>query len=168
MLQHPTHLSVKTFKPVLNRSLDWPHSSFNDLLINICADMCQTNRQSCLLRDDFLKVWMNFTCSYFFIRNILVDKPNDQSSRWSSESNYPPQVGWTSLSNIFKWCHTPTMTQMKCDDITTIMTDYMLVWAADASFSTTKFIYWITSVNWQVWQQCKKNRIVLKIWKIAL
>ncbi|XP_063142830.1 muskelin isoform X5 [Rattus norvegicus] len=23
--------------------------------------------------------------------NILVDKPNDQSSRWSSESNYPPQ-----------------------------------------------------------------------------
>ncbi|KAM7121221.1 muskelin isoform 4-T4 [Molossus nigricans] len=24
-------------------------------------------------------------------RNILVDKPNDQSSRWSSESNYPPQ-----------------------------------------------------------------------------
>ena len=25
-------------------------------------------------------------------RNILVDKPNDQSSRWSSESNYPPQV----------------------------------------------------------------------------
>lgn len=28
----------------------------------------------------------------FFFRNILVDKPNDQSSRWSSESNYPPQV----------------------------------------------------------------------------
>ena len=27
-----------------------------------------------------------------FFRNILVDKPNDQSSRWSSESNYPPQV----------------------------------------------------------------------------
>ncbi|XP_014398339.1 PREDICTED: muskelin isoform X2 [Myotis brandtii] len=25
------------------------------------------------------------------LRNILVDKPNDQSSRWSSESNYPPQ-----------------------------------------------------------------------------
>uniref|UniRef100_A0A8B9C4S1 Muskelin n=2 Tax=Anser TaxID=8842 RepID=A0A8B9C4S1_9AVES len=24
-------------------------------------------------------------------KNILVDKPNDQSSRWSSESNYPPQ-----------------------------------------------------------------------------
>ncbi|XP_048579219.1 muskelin isoform X2 [Nematostella vectensis] len=24
-------------------------------------------------------------------RNILVDKPNDQSSRWSSASNYPPQ-----------------------------------------------------------------------------
>uniref|UniRef100_A0A3Q4HW80 Muskelin 1, intracellular mediator containing kelch motifs n=1 Tax=Neolamprologus brichardi TaxID=32507 RepID=A0A3Q4HW80_NEOBR len=24
--------------------------------------------------------------------NILVDKPNDQSSRWSSESNYPPQL----------------------------------------------------------------------------
>lgn len=22
-----------------------------------------------------------------------MDKPNDQSSRWSSESNYPPQVG---------------------------------------------------------------------------
>lgn len=28
----------------------------------------------------------------FGYRNILVDKPNDQSSRWSSESNYPPQV----------------------------------------------------------------------------
>ncbi|MXQ92813.1 hypothetical protein E5288_WYG002864 [Bos mutus] len=26
-----------------------------------------------------------------FHLNILVDKPNDQSSRWSSESNYPPQ-----------------------------------------------------------------------------
>ncbi|KAG9345727.1 hypothetical protein JZ751_008871 [Albula glossodonta] len=25
------------------------------------------------------------------LSNILVDKPNDQSSRWSSESNYPPQ-----------------------------------------------------------------------------
>lgn len=24
-------------------------------------------------------------------RNVLVDKPGDQSSRWSSESNYPPQ-----------------------------------------------------------------------------
>uniref|UniRef100_A0A452RDL3 Muskelin N-terminal domain-containing protein n=1 Tax=Ursus americanus TaxID=9643 RepID=A0A452RDL3_URSAM len=39
-----------------------------------------------------------FACSYslitliiFYFRNILVDKPNDQSSRWSSESNYPPQ-----------------------------------------------------------------------------
>lgn len=31
-------------------------------------------------------------CSSSFLRNILVDKPNDQSSRWSSESNYPPQV----------------------------------------------------------------------------
>lgn len=33
------------------------------------------------------------TFTLFFFRNILVDKPNDQSSRWSSESNYPPQVG---------------------------------------------------------------------------
>lgn len=31
-------------------------------------------------------------CLFLFLRNILVDKPNDQSSRWSSESNYPPQV----------------------------------------------------------------------------
>ena len=31
-------------------------------------------------------------------RNILVDKPSDQSSRWSSESNYPPQVNLIALS----------------------------------------------------------------------
>uniref|UniRef100_A0A670YWJ5 Muskelin 1 n=1 Tax=Pseudonaja textilis TaxID=8673 RepID=A0A670YWJ5_PSETE len=29
--------------------------------------------------------------TYIGHTNILVDKPNDQSSRWSSESNYPPQ-----------------------------------------------------------------------------
>uniref|UniRef100_A0A3Q3NE02 Muskelin 1, intracellular mediator containing kelch motifs n=1 Tax=Mastacembelus armatus TaxID=205130 RepID=A0A3Q3NE02_9TELE len=38
---------------------------------------------SALAKADFI------TLSLF--RNILVDKPNDQSSRWSSESNYPPQ-----------------------------------------------------------------------------
>lgn len=34
-----------------------------------------------------------------------MDKPNDQSSRWSSESNYPPQVGaecFTLLQNAEK------------------------------------------------------------------
>lgn len=35
--------------------------------------------------------WLSYTF-VFGCRNILVDKPNDQSSRWSSESNYPPQV----------------------------------------------------------------------------
>ncbi|XP_068526202.1 muskelin isoform X2 [Anas acuta] len=34
--------------------------------------------------------WSSFSSSYL-PENILVDKPNDQSSRWSSESNYPPQ-----------------------------------------------------------------------------
>ncbi|KAM6385179.1 muskelin isoform 9-T12 [Alca torda] len=34
--------------------------------------------------------WSSFSSTYL-PENILVDKPNDQSSRWSSESNYPPQ-----------------------------------------------------------------------------
>jgi len=39
------------------------------------------------------------TSGFSFFRNILVDKPNDQSSRWSSESNYPPQVSiWISAT----------------------------------------------------------------------
>jgi len=28
----------------------------------------------------------------YLSRNIFVDKPTDQSSRWSSDSNHPPQV----------------------------------------------------------------------------
>uniref|UniRef100_A0A670Z2Y5 Muskelin 1 n=1 Tax=Pseudonaja textilis TaxID=8673 RepID=A0A670Z2Y5_PSETE len=40
-------------------------------------------------------IWSTFpiytSVSFYITRNILVDKPNDQSSRWSSESNYPPQ-----------------------------------------------------------------------------
>lgn len=36
--------------------------------------------------------YFNYFWLLIFSRNILVDKPNDQSSRWSSESNYPPQV----------------------------------------------------------------------------
>lgn len=46
----------------------------------------------CSLPDVYLKL---VSCTFlllFVFRNILVDKPNDQSSRWSSESNYPPQV----------------------------------------------------------------------------
>uniref|UniRef100_A0A3Q3BLH4 Muskelin 1, intracellular mediator containing kelch motifs n=1 Tax=Haplochromis burtoni TaxID=8153 RepID=A0A3Q3BLH4_HAPBU len=34
--------------------------------------------------------WSSYSSTYL-PENILVDKPNDQSSRWSSESNYPPQ-----------------------------------------------------------------------------
>ncbi|XP_068045487.1 muskelin isoform X3 [Anomalospiza imberbis] len=34
--------------------------------------------------------WSSFSSTYL-PENILVDRPNDQSSRWSSESNYPPQ-----------------------------------------------------------------------------
>ncbi|XP_066283972.1 muskelin-like [Branchiostoma lanceolatum] len=34
--------------------------------------------------------WSSFSANYV-PDNILVDKPNDQSSRWSSDSNYPPQ-----------------------------------------------------------------------------
>uniref|UniRef100_A0A8C6SC68 Muskelin 1, intracellular mediator containing kelch motifs n=1 Tax=Neogobius melanostomus TaxID=47308 RepID=A0A8C6SC68_9GOBI len=34
--------------------------------------------------------WSSFSSTYL-PENILTDKPNDQSSRWSSESNYPPQ-----------------------------------------------------------------------------
>ncbi|KAJ3612188.1 hypothetical protein NHX12_020464 [Muraenolepis orangiensis] len=34
--------------------------------------------------------WSSYS-SIYLPENILVDKPNDQSSRWSSESNYPPQ-----------------------------------------------------------------------------
>ncbi|XP_044534950.1 muskelin [Gracilinanus agilis] len=37
-----------------------------------------------------LHKWSSFSSTYL-PENILVDKPNDQSSRWSSESNYPPQ-----------------------------------------------------------------------------
>lgn len=28
---------------------------------------------------------------FFYFRNIYVNKPNDQSSRWSSDTNHPPQ-----------------------------------------------------------------------------
>ncbi|XP_048465952.1 muskelin [Rhincodon typus] len=34
--------------------------------------------------------WSSYS-SIYVPENILVDKPHDQSSRWSSESNYPPQ-----------------------------------------------------------------------------
>uniref|UniRef100_A0A671NHU4 Muskelin-like n=2 Tax=Sinocyclocheilus anshuiensis TaxID=1608454 RepID=A0A671NHU4_9TELE len=34
--------------------------------------------------------WSSYSSTYL-PENILVDKPSDQSSRWSSESNYPPQ-----------------------------------------------------------------------------
>lgn len=45
----------------------------------------------------YLKLLLCLFSCLFVIRNILVDKPNDQSSRWSSESNYPPQVSFTIL-----------------------------------------------------------------------
>lgn len=34
--------------------------------------------------------------SHLFRRNILVNRPSEQSSRWSSENNYPPQVVYNS------------------------------------------------------------------------
>uniref|UniRef100_A0A8C4QDE0 Muskelin N-terminal domain-containing protein n=1 Tax=Eptatretus burgeri TaxID=7764 RepID=A0A8C4QDE0_EPTBU len=39
------------------------------------------------------------TSFFFFFRNILADKPNDQSSRWSSDSNHPPQFLVLKLSH---------------------------------------------------------------------
>ncbi|XP_019501631.1 PREDICTED: muskelin [Hipposideros armiger] len=44
----------------------------------------------CRLLPYALHKWSSFSSTYL-PENILVDKPNDQSSRWSSESNYPPQ-----------------------------------------------------------------------------
>ncbi|ELK38618.1 Muskelin [Myotis davidii] len=44
----------------------------------------------CRLLPYALHKWSSFSSTYLPV-NILVDKPNDQSSRWSSESNYPPQ-----------------------------------------------------------------------------
>ncbi|XP_036764906.1 muskelin isoform X1 [Manis pentadactyla] len=44
----------------------------------------------CRLLSYALHKWSSFSSTYL-PENILVDKPNDQSSRWSSESNYPPQ-----------------------------------------------------------------------------
>ncbi|KAL4827363.1 hypothetical protein H8958_021814 [Nasalis larvatus] len=40
---------------------------------------------------DFFSEWISVFVKESIRWNILVDKPNDQSSRWSSESNYPPQ-----------------------------------------------------------------------------
>jgi len=34
--------------------------------------------------------YLNFVMTFY--RNIYLDKPTDQSSRWSSDSNHPPQV----------------------------------------------------------------------------
>lgn len=47
----------------------------------------------CRLLPYALHKWSSFSSTYL-PENILVDKPNDQSSRWSSESNYPPQVSF--------------------------------------------------------------------------
>ncbi|XP_070643414.1 muskelin isoform X5 [Bos indicus] len=43
------------------------------------------------LPDSFLDTLPIYLALALLRWNILVDKPNDQSSRWSSESNYPPQ-----------------------------------------------------------------------------
>ncbi|KAL6069219.1 hypothetical protein STEG23_019678, partial [Scotinomys teguina] len=45
----------------------------------------------CRLLPYALHKWSSFSSTYL-PENILVDKPNDQSSRWSSESNYPPRL----------------------------------------------------------------------------
>lgn len=52
-------------------------------------------------------------CVCVFFRNILVDKPNDQSSRWSSESNYPPQVCRCCLHKLCP--HLTSLVQMELD-----------------------------------------------------
>ncbi|XP_059741470.1 muskelin isoform X5 [Bos taurus] len=63
-------------------------SSFSSTYLPDVGTVCWLNFK---LPDSFLDTLPIYLALALLRWNILVDKPNDQSSRWSSESNYPPQ-----------------------------------------------------------------------------
>lgn len=72
---------------------------YNDSFENFPLLWCNLFMQQCFILVSAL-LYLFILSVNFYSRNILEDKPNDQASRWSSDSNNPPQVRHSSSCNI--------------------------------------------------------------------